>query len=333
MSSSPEMAPKARVVGSSYRFLLFLSRYGTLASLFILIVVFAIASPDSFFTVSNLVNILNQSALTALISGGLTMTLIVGEFDLSIGYAASFAGVVVAGMMVQQGLPVALAVLVVLSIGGFIGGVNGVLVAKARINAVIATLGIGTILVGISYTYSSGVPIAAGLPQSFLNLALGKVVGVPNTVWITGLVLVVLWIVVNWTDFGQWMQAVGGNVEAARLTGIAVDRVRILAFVVSGACAGLTGILLASLIGSGTLDAADSYLLSAFAAVFLGSATLRDGEFHILGTAIGVIIINVVINGLSIFGVPTSYQNIVIGGILVAAVALSTIARRYVRGT
>jgi ribose transport system permease protein len=142
-----------------------------------------------------------------------------------------------------------------------------------------------------------------------------------------------LWIVVNRTDFGQWMQAVGGNAEAARLAGIPVSRVRILAFVISGVCAAFTGILLASLIGSGTLDAADSYLLSAFAAVFLGSATLRDGEFHILGTAIGVIIINVAINGLSIFGIPTSYQNIVIGGILVCAVALSTISRRYARGS
>lgn len=316
---------------SSLRVLRLLSRYGTLVALLVMTVVFSIKSPKAFFTFDNFINVLNQSSLTALIAGGLTVTLIVGEFDLSIGYVASLAGVLVAGLMGLQGLPVAAAVVLILLMGGGIGAVNGVLVAKARINAVVATLGIGTILVGVSYTYTNGQPIATGLPTSFLDFAIGKVVGIPKPVIITAAVLALLWVVVNLTDLGQRLQAVGGNTEAARLAGIAVDRIRIFAFVTSGVCAALTGIMLSSLIGSGTLAAGDSYLLSAFAAVFLGSATLRDGEFHILGTVIGVIIINTGINGLSIFGAPTSYQNIFTGGILVVAVGLSTVARRYTR--
>jgi ribose transport system permease protein len=309
--------------------LLWLSRYATLVALAAMIVGFSIHSPDAFFTVDNFLNVLNQSSLTALIAAGLTVTLIVGEFDLSIGYASSLAGVLVAGLMGQQGLPVAVAVLAVLAAGGGIGAVNGILVAKAGINAVVATLGIGTILVGVSYTYSNGQPIATGLPNVFLDFALGKVLGVPKPVIITAAVLILLWIIVNLTDLGQKLQAVGGNPEAARLSGIPVDRVKIFAFVTSGVCAALTGIKLSSLIGSGTLAAGDGYLLSAFAAVFLGSATLRDGEFHIVGTVIGVLIINTGINGLSIVGVATSYQNIFTGSVLIIGVGLSTVARRY----
>lgn len=313
------------------RFLQLLSRYGTLAGLLIMVVVFSIAAPESFPTLNNAVNILNQSALTALIAGGLTMALVVGEFDLSIGYAASLAGVLVTGLVVRQGLPIWLAVLVVLGVGALIGAINGALVTKARVNAVIATLGVGTILIGLGYGYTSGNPISEGVPDGFLQLSLGELLGLPNPIWIMAAVLALLWVVLNRTDLGQRIQAVGGNIEAARLSGIPVDRIKIIAFVTTGVCAALTGVLLASLLGSGTASAADSYLLDAFAAVFLGSATLRDGEFHILGTLIGVIIINTGFNGLSIFGADTFYQFVFKGGILVLAVALSTVARRYSR--
>lgn len=308
-----------------------LSRYGTLTGLLIMVVVFSIAAPNSFPTTGNVINVLNQSALTAIIASGLTMALVVGEFDLSIGYAASLAGVLVTGLIVRSGLVMPLAVVVVILLGAFIGFVNGAIVTKARVNAVIATLGIGTILIGVSFGYTAGNPIAEGVPDSFLQLALGSFLGLPNPVWVMAIVLALLWLVLNRTDLGQSIQAVGGNIEAARLSGIPVDRIKIIAFVSTGMCAALTGILLASLLGSGTASAADSYLLDAFAAVFLGSATLRDGEFHIVGTLIGVIIINTGFNGLSIFGADTFYQYVFKGGILVLAVALSTVARRYAR--
>lgn len=308
-----------------------LSRYGTLAGLLIMIIIFSLKAPDAFPTYANLINILNQSALTALIAGGLTMALVVGEFDLSIGYLASLAGVLVTGLIVRTGLPIWLAIVAVLAVGALVGGVNGALVTKARVNAVIATLGVGTILIGVGFGYTSGAPISNGVPDAFLQLSLGKVLGLPNPIWIMAGVLALLWVVLNRTDLGQKIQAVGGNIEAARLSGIAVDRIKIIAFVTTGVCAALTGVLLASLLGSGTASAADSYLLDAFAAVFLGSATLRDGEFHIVGTLIGVIIINTGFNGLSIFGADTFYQYVFKGGILVLAVALSTVARRYSR--
>jgi ribose transport system permease protein len=142
-------------------------------------------------------------------------------------------------------------------------------------------------------------------------------------------VLVILWTILNRTDRGQRMQAVGSNIEAARLSGVRVDRMKMFAFATAGFCAALTGVLLTSLLGSGTLAAADGYLLDAFAAVFLGSATLREGQFHILGTLVGVLILAVGFNGLSIFGAPTYFQPIFKGGVLILAVGMSTLARRY----
>lgn len=311
--------------------LLLVSRYGTLIGLALMIIAFTIKAPTVFFTKTNILNILSQSSLTAIIAAGLTMTLVVGEFDLSVGYAASFAGLIVVGFIAKEGLPVVIGLLVVLLIGSVIGVTNGVLVTKMRINAVIATLGMGAVLTGIGFAYSA-FPIATGVPHSFVQIALGKAIpGIPNPIVIMVIVLAVLWVILNKTDLGQKMQAVGGNLEAARLSGIRVDRVKIFAFSTAGVCAALTGSLLSSLLGSGTLGAADGYLLDAFAAVFLGSATLRDGEFHITGTLVGVLIIAVGFNGLSIFGAPTYVQNIFKGTVLVLAVGLSTLARRYAK--
>jgi ribose transport system permease protein len=311
--------------------LLILARYGTLIGLAVMIIVFTIKSPTSFFTLPNFTNILSQASLTAIIASGLTMTLVVGEFDLSIGYAASFAGLIVVGSIAQNGLPVFVGVGLILVIGAAIGTTNGLLVTKVRINAVIATLGVGTALTGLGFAYSA-FPIAAGVPKAFTDISLGSVVfGIPNSIIIMVVVLAILWVILNKTDLGQKMQAVGGNIEAARLSGIRVDRVKIIAFAIAGVCAALTGTLLSSLLGSGTLAAADGYLLDAFAAVFLGSATLRDGEFHIVGTLVGVLVIAVGFNGLSIFGAPTFVQPIFKGVVLIIAVGLATLSRRYAK--
>ena len=206
---------------------------------------------------------------------------------------------------------------------------NGVLVTKVRINAVIATIGVGTTLTGIGFSYSA-FPIAIGMPRAFTEISLGRMFfGLPNPVLLMLIVLVVLWTILNKTDIGQKMQAVGSNIEAARLSGIRVDRIKMFAFATAGFCAALTGILLSSLLGSGTLAAADGYLLDAFAAVFLGSATLREGQFHIVGTLVGVLVLAVGFNGLSIFGAPTYFQPIFKGVVLILAVGLSTLARRH----
>jgi len=322
-------APQPRKSSWKRTALIGLSRYGTIIGLLLMVLFFSINAPGIFLSRANFLNILSQASLTAIIASGLTYTLVVGEFDLSIGYVASFVGLIVTGLMAYEGFPIWLSIICALALGAGIGIVNGLLVTKVRINAVISTLGIGTMLTGIGFTYSA-FPIATGIPRAFTDISLGRIVfGLPNPVIIMVVVLLALWTVLNKTDIGQKMQAVGSNMEAARLSGIRVDRIKIFAFATAGFCAALTGTLLSSLLGSGTLAAADGYLLDAFAAVFLGSATLREGEFHITGTLVGVLILAVGFNGLSIFGAPTHFQPIFKGGILVLAVGMSALARRY----
>jgi ribose transport system permease protein len=304
------------------------ARYATILGLVLMILAFSVLSPRAFPTVNNFTNVLNQASLAMIIAGGLTLAVVVGELDLSIGFAASLHGVLVTGLIVGNGLPIPVAILIVLALGALIGLVNGLIVTKIKVNSVIATLGVGTILTGLSFAYSAGVPIVSGVPEAFLQISLGRwLFGIPNNIIIMTLVLGALWILVERTALGQEIQAVGGNPAAARLAGINVDRIKTLGFVVSGMCAALTGILLASRLGSGTTSAADSYLLTAFAAVFLGSATLRDGEFHVLGTMVGALIIAFGFNGLNIFGAPTYSQYVLQGAILIIAVGLSSLGR------
>ena len=304
------------------------ARYATIIGLLLMILGFSIVSPRAFPTLNNFTNVINQASLAMIIAGGLTLAVIVGELDLSIGFAASLHGLLVTGLIVQNHLPIPVAILIVIATGAAIGVINGFIVTKMRVNSVIATLGTGTILTGLAFAYSAGVPIVAGVPEAFLQLSLGRwLFGIPNNIVIMALVLAALWVLVERTSLGQEIQAVGGNPAAARLAGINVGRVKTLGFVISGMCAALTGILLASRLGSGTTSAADSYLLTAFAAVFLGSATLRDGEFHVLGTLIGALIIAFGFNGLNIFGAPTFSQFIFQGAILIVAVGLSSLGR------
>ena len=304
------------------------ARYGTIIGLISMIVIFSFLSPRAFPTVNNFTNVLNQASLAVIIAGGLTLAVIIGELDLSIGMAASLHGILVTGLIVQNQMPIPVAIAIVIGLGALVGLVNGLIVTKLRVNSVIGTLGVGTILTGLAFAYSSGVPIVAGVPEAFLQISLGRwLFGIPNNIVVMAMVVGGLWVLVERTAVGQEIQAVGGNAAAARLAGINVDRVKTLGFVISGMCAALTGVLLASRLGSGTTSAGDSYLLTAFAAVFLGSATLRDGEFHVFGTLVGALIIAIGFNGLNIFGAPTFSQYMFQGSILILAVALSSLGR------
>lgn len=329
--TSQEPAMTGRSTATRRIALSVVSKYGTVIAMAVMIVIFSVGSPNgAFLSASNLLAIVNQSALTAIIACGLTLVLVVGEMDLSIGYSASLAGVLVTGLMAKQGLPLPVAILITLAVGAAIGTINGVLVTKAGVNAVVATLGVGTVLIGLSFGYTAGSPIIM-VPKAFTELTLGRFLGLQNSIWFMVVILAILWLILNRTPSGQRMQAVGANKNAARLAGVRTDRAKIIAFVIAGTCAALTGILLASVLGSGTVSAGDGYLLDSFAAVFLGAATLRDGEFHVIGTLVGVLVVNVGFNGLSLMGTPTFWQFIFKGGILVLAVALSTIARRYTK--
>jgi ribose transport system permease protein len=318
--------------GPGHRAMHLLSTYGTLIALGLMIVVFAIVEPDTFATFGNFRNIFTDMAIGTIIAAGLTVPLVGGDFDLSIGYVASFCGVLVIGLLSLNQWPIPIAILAVIGVGVLIGIVNGVIVSKIGVNAFIATLGTGTVVVGLNYAYTGGIPLQLTHARSFTDIAIGRIAGIPHLVIIMAAMLVILWVILNRTVQGQHLKAIGVNAETARRAGIAVDRSRIVAFAIAGTCAAVTGILMASNLGSGQVTAGDGFMLTSFAAAFLGSAVLREGQFHIVGTLIGVLTVAVGNNGLAMIGAPIFTQYLFAGALLVVAVALGGIGRRYARG-
>jgi len=331
---SPQAAPEVhtRTLASRIgrRTAAILGRYGALIALGALVIVFAIASPY-FLTLPNLLQVLNQSALSAIVAGGLTLVLASGQFDLSIGYMVSLSGIIVTILMLQ-GVPIPVAILIALLAGVVFGIVNGFLVTVLRVNALVGTLGTGSALIGVNYFISGGTPqpVSTQFPE-FLQIAIGSWLGIPKPVFYMAGAMLILWIVLNKTDFGRNLRATGGNSEAARLAGVRTGRVTTTAFVVAALFAAITGVLLASSIGSGQPTGGDNYTMSSFAAAFLGSTVLREGQFHILGTLVGVVTVAVGFNGLALVGVPSFVQFLFQGILLIAAVAFSSIGRRLSR--
>ena len=306
----------------------FVAKFGALLVLAALIIAMTLFHTDTFATKSNAINVLSQSALTAIIAMGLTFPLVAGDFDLSIGYVGSCGGVIACSLMVSSGFPIAVAFAVAILFGAAVGLINGLIVTKIGVNPLVATLGVGTLVVGINYAIGGGTPVALTNPLPFLNLSLGKLLGVPYPVYVMFGLALVLWILLNRTVMGQSMQAVGGNAVAARLSGLRVDRVRIIAFMIAGACAAVAGVLLASTSGQAASDGADGYLLTAFAACFFGTAVLRNGQFHIVGTLVGVLTIGIGFNAIALIGLATYYQFLFQGALLIVGVGVGTFARR-----
>jgi ribose transport system permease protein len=302
-----------------------LGKYGALIVLALLVALFAVASPY-YLTPTNLLEILNAAALSGIISCGLTIILVSGLFDLSLGYLASCSGILITHLM-GLGMSFPLAILIGLATGVLTGLVNGFLVTRWHINALVATLGTGSCLVGVNYVISGGSPQDVSQNDAFASLAIGHVLGIPKLVYYLVAIAAILWVLLNKTDFGRNIQACGGNAEAARLAGVRVSLTITLGYIVVGLCAVITGLLLASSIGSGQVTAGDTFTLSSFAAAFLGSTVMREGQFHIVGTVVGVILVSAGFNGLALLGVPAYAENLFSGLLLICAVAFSSLGR------
>jgi ribose transport system permease protein len=291
-------------------------------------VIFGIWKTNIFLTQTNLFTILNDNADLAIVSFGLTVVLLTGEFDLSLAGVISFTGYLSAGLIANQKLPTAASVLVVLLIGALIGLINGILVVYFGIHALIATLAVASILDGLTFLYSGGAVLYSGIPHSFVQIGRASVEHLESPTFFMITIGVVLWATLRYTPAGRYMHAIGGNREASRLSGIRVGRYVIAAFMISAVCASIAGIVETSRNGSAQPTSGASFLLPAFAAAFLGSATLRRGEFHIVGTAIGVYLIAVATSGLFILGAPFYTQEFLTGGLLIAATAGSRLLGR-----
>jgi ribose transport system permease protein len=306
--------------------MILLRRYGTLLALALIVLVFAIASPRAFGSVANLVNITQQMALLAIVAIGATLVMVLGEFDLSVSAVVSWGGISAVVLFgAGLGLPVTIALVLVSTI--LMGAVSGFLVARFAVPSFIATLAFGTVIGGFTFWISNGATLFSGIPPAFRDLGRGMVLGVPvPTLWLIGVALI-FWLLLDQTEFGRRLYAIGGNREAARLVGLPVRRDMIVAFALCAGLSGLAGLLLTARLGSAHPTGGGGYLLQAYAAVFLGMTAFREGEPSVLGTLVGAAIIAVISNGLTILGVPSFLQDVMTGAIILAAVLIRQFGR------
>ena len=301
------------------------SRYGTVLAAIVIFLAFTLLS-NKFLSYNNITNVLIQISVLMITSSGLTVAVASGEFDLSLGQVASLSSMLVAGLIVwhDQSLPVA--ILLPVLAGAGIGIVSGLLVTRLRIPSLIATLAMGPIALGLNYAYDGGNSIYAPMPDNFYYIATGKLLGViPVPVVIALTIVLIFYILLNWTRLGRSIIATGSNIQAARLSGISVNRARLIALTLSAAGAALGGVLLTARLGTGQPGAGDAYLMDSLTAVFLGMTTFKPGRATVQGTLVGVFIIGMLDNGLSLMGAPFYAQNIVRGVVMIAAVSFAVL--------
>lgn len=274
---------------------------------------------ENFLSWRNLQGLALAVSTTGLVACTMLFCLAAGEFDLSVGSVVACAGVVTAVVMGRSG-SVALGVAAGLGLGLAVGAVNGLLVAQVRINALIATLATMQVVRGLGFIVSDGKAVGIGA-EGFFALGNSVLLGVPLPVWITALGLTTAGIVLNRTVFGRDTLAVGGNAEAARLAGIPVGRVKLIIFTAQGAAAAAAGIVLASRMTSGQPNASLGFELEVISACVLGGVSLTGGVARIGFVVAGVLILGVVHNAMNLLNVPTFYQYVARGLILLAAVA------------
>jgi len=304
-----------------------LRTYGTLAGFALMVAFFAWQRPATFLTINNVRNITEQVAILAMVAMTMTVVMVVGDFDLSVGALASLSGVVVADMLIQ-GLGLWPSLGIALGVGMLAGALNGLLVAYAGLSAFVATLATMTAYRGLSLWYTDGATFFSGIDEAFRPLGQGSTGRVPNSVWMMLAVMIVVWFILEQTTLGRRFYAIGGNAEASFLAGIPVRRLRFVAFVCSGFGAALAGIVLTSRLFSAHPTAGEPLMLNSIAAVFLGMTMFREGEAHVPGTLFGVLILGVLSNGLNILQVNSYIQNVLTGLIIVLAVLVSGLARR-----
>lgn len=304
------------------------SRMAVPLALLAVILGFGIARPSTFLTASNFRYILVDSSASAVLGLGLTVILVMGEFDLSIGSMLGLAGASAVALMSFHHAPWYVGILVALALAVLVGFVNSVLIAYAGMSSFIATLATGTMLVGAEFLFTGDTTVYNGVAPQYLMIGQAVVGGINVQVWIALAVAVVLWLLLERSEPGRYMYAIGGNREASRLTGLPVKRYLAFGFVVVALAAAVAGIMITAQNGASSPQAGIPYLLPAYAAAFLGSTTFKPGQFNIPGTLVSVFFLGVVGSGLTMLALSTATIDLVQGAILIFAMLLSRLGSR-----
>ncbi len=299
----------------------FLQKLGPVIGLLLIVVIISVMSPN-FLTLNNLLNVLRQVSINALIAFGMTFVILTGGIDLSVGSILALTGAVTAGFL-ASGMDPMLAMFLGLILGAILGAINGIIISKGNVAPFIATLATMTIYRGLTLVYTEGRPISGlGDSLSFQLIGKGYFFGIPVPVITMAIAFGVLYFVLKKTTFGRRVYAVGGNEEASRLSGIKVDRIKVYVYALTGTLAALASLILTSRLNSAQPTAGNMFELDAIAAVVLGGTSLTGGRGWIVGTLIGALIIGVLNNGLNLIGVSSFFQQVVKGAVILVAVLL-----------
>jgi ribose transport system permease protein len=310
-------------------------RGGALIILLALVVAFSLAA-DNFLTVDNLRNILRQYSVPAILAVGQTVVIVSAGIDLSVASTAALSGSVMGVMYAHEGYPEPVALLMGLAAGFAVGAINGFVITKWRVPDFIATLGAFTAVRGVALLVTDGLPVpdytkaqeGRTVPETVTTLGADSVFGIPLIAVVAGACALIGWFILSRTTLGRSAYAIGGNREAARVSGIRVERVKWSIYIFSGLMAAIAGFMLTGRQGSANALMGEGMELQSIAAVVVGGTNLFGGEGTIGGTIIGVLIIGVLNNGLNILGVADFWQRVVNGSIIVAVVALDQWRRR-----
>ena len=294
-------------------------QFGTLLGLLGLSIVLWIMTPY-FLTVSNLLNIAQQTSINAIIAVGMTFVIITAGIDLSVGSLVAFSGVILASVL-QAGVPLPIAILIGLGVGLCCGMINGLLITHGRIPPFISTLGMMSVARGGALLYTQGRPVS-GFSENFRYLATGEIFHIPVPVIIMAVVYIIAHFVLNRTKLGRYAYAIGGNEEAAILSGINVKLYKTMVYALCGMLSGLAALILTARLNSAQPIAGNMYELDAIAATVIGGTSLMGGEGTVWGTLIGALIMGVLRNGLNLLGVSSFIQQIVIGSVIIIAVLM-----------
>jgi ribose transport system permease protein len=303
-----------------------LRRYSVLLILLAIGVIFTLGS-DRFLTPSNLMNIALQTSIIAIIAIGMTFVILTAGIDLSVGSIVALCGAIAAGLAVNQELGTYVGIGLALVAGAAVGLVSGLLIVKGKMPPFIATLSTLAIARGLTLVYTQGRPIA-GIDDRFIALGSGKILGVATPVIIMVIIFVIAFIVLRSTRFGNYVYATGGNEEVSRLAGIRTAKVKLSVYVISGVLAAVGGVLLVGRLWSAQPNAAVGLELDAIAAPVLGGVSLFGGVGSVAGAVAGAFILGILSNGLNLMGVPSFWQQVIKGVVLILAVMLDVASKR-----
>ncbi|OBZ17489.1 ABC transporter permease [Bacillus sp. FJAT-26390] len=318
-----------------FQFVDFLYKYGTLITILLLVVFFGTVT-DNFLSTANIINILRSISIVTIIAIGLTVSLAVGGFDLSVGSVASLANALVISMYVWHGQSFGLGIAVTIAFCLVVGLINAFLVINFKIQDMLMTLATMFVFQGVALTYTRGATISQNMVMPSGDFAtgqipklFGKLGQVPWIIIIMLLIVVIVHLFLTYTKHGRYMYMIGGNQEAAKLSGIAVSRYRLFAYLISALFAAIGGIILGARVMNAEVNAGGPYLMDAVAAAFIGYSVLGAGKPNAFGTFAGAVLIGILSNGLIMLSVPYYAMDIVKGSVLALALAITYYKRKH----